>query len=146
MAYKNFKKAEIIDEIGSELRKARNAKELTLAQVADNLEQNGTHVSGIMLGRIENGQRRIDDTLLHALCELYHIDSNDLTINACQSHITALQQNKCPANSAETDVNWFLDTALPVFSLLLASVLQLPQVKVFSPVRPVRIPIQGTAC
>jgi len=99
MAYKNFKKAEIIDEIGSELRKARNAKELTLAQVADNLEQNGTHVSGIMLGRIENGQRRIDDTLLH-----------DLTINACQSHITALQQNKCPANSAETDVNWFLDT------------------------------------
>ena len=39
MAYKNFKKAEIIDEIGSELRKARNAKELTLAQVADNLEQ-----------------------------------------------------------------------------------------------------------
>ena len=83
---------------------------LTLAQVADNLEQNGTHVSGIMLGRIENGQRRIDDTLLHALCELYHIDSNDLTINACQSHITALQQNKCPANSAETDVNWFLDT------------------------------------
>lgn len=55
MAYKNFKKAEIIDEIGSELRKARNAKELTLAQVADNLEQNGTHVSGIMLGRIENG-------------------------------------------------------------------------------------------
>lgn len=108
MAYKNFKKAEIIDEIGSELRKARNAKELTLAQVADNLEQNGTHVSGIMLGRIENGQRRIDDTLLHALCELYHIDSNDLTINACQSHITALQQNKCPANSAETDVNWFL--------------------------------------
>ena len=110
MAYKNFKKAEIIDEIGSELRKARNAKELTLAQVADNLEQNGTHVSGIMLGRIENGQRRIDDTLLHALCELYHIDSNDLTINACQSHITALQQNKCPANSAETDVNWFLDT------------------------------------
>ena len=42
MAYKNFKKAEIIDEIGSELRKARNAKELTLAQVADNLEQNGT--------------------------------------------------------------------------------------------------------
>ena len=110
MAYKNFKKAEIIDEIGSELRKARNAKELTLAQVADNLEQNGTHVSGIMLGRIENGQRRIDDTLLHALCELYHIDSNDLTKNACQSHITALQQNKCPANSAETDVNWFLDT------------------------------------
>ena len=110
MAYKNFKKAEIIDEIGSELRKARNAKELTLAQVADNLEQNGTHVSGIMLGTIENGQRRIDDTLLHALCELYHIDSNDLTINACQSHITALQQNKCPANSAETDVNWFLDT------------------------------------
>ena len=72
--------------------------------------ENGTHVSGIMLGRIENGQRRIDDTLLHALCELYHIDSNDLTINACQSHITALQQNKCPANSAETDVNWFLDT------------------------------------
>ena len=74
------------------------------------MEQHGTHVSGIMLGRIENGQRRIDDTLLHALCELYHIDSNDLTINACQSHITALQQNKCPANSAETDVNWFLDT------------------------------------
>ena len=109
MAYKNFKKTEIIDELGTELRKARIAKELTLAQVADNLEQNGTHVSGIMLGRIETGQRRIDDTLLHALCELYHIDSNDLITNACHSHIATLQQNKCPANSAENDVNWLLD-------------------------------------
>lgn len=109
MAYKNFKKTEIIDELGTELRKARNTKELTLAQVADNLEQNGTHVSGIMLGRIETGQRRIDDTLLHALCELYHIDSNDLIINACHSHISALQQNKYPASFTETDVNWFLD-------------------------------------
>lgn len=109
MAYKNFKKTEIIDELGTELRKARNAKELTLAQVADNLEQNGTHISGIMLGRIETGQRRIDDTLLHALCELYHIDSNDLIINACYSHISALQQNKYPASFTETDVNCFLD-------------------------------------
>ena len=110
MAYKNFKKTEIIDELGIELRKTRNARELTLAQVADNLEQNGTHVSGIMLGRIETGQRRIDDTLLLALCELYHIDSSDLIINACQSHITSLLQNKCPASSTETDMNWFLDT------------------------------------
>ena len=110
MSYKNFKKTEIIDELGIELRKTRNARELTLAQVADNLEQNGTHVSGIMLGRIETGQRRIDDTLLLALCELYHIDSNDLIINACQSHITALLQNKCPSSSTETDMNWFLDT------------------------------------
>ena len=109
MAYKNFKKTEIIDELGTELRKARNIKGLTLAQVADNLEQNETHVSGIMLGRIETGQRRIDDTLLHALCELYHIDSNDLIINACKTHITALQQKVCPADSIGTDMNWFLD-------------------------------------
>ena len=109
MAYKNFKKTEIIDELGTELRKVRNIKGLTLAQVADNLEQNETHVSGIMLGRIETGQRRIDDTLLQALCELYHIDSNDLIINACKTHITALQQKVCPADSTETDMNWFLD-------------------------------------
>lgn len=67
-------KAEIIDEIGSELRKARNAKELTLAQVADNLEQNGTHVSGIMLGRIEKTVSVVlMILLLHALLMNYII-------------------------------------------------------------------------
>ena len=61
MPYKNFTKTEIIDELGAELRKARNSKGLTLTQVAGALEKRGTHVSSIMLGRIETGQRRIDD-------------------------------------------------------------------------------------
>lgn len=92
MAYKNFKKTEIIDELGIELRKLRNAKELTLAQVADALEKTGTHISSIMLGRIETGQRRIDDDLFHALCNHYHVNPDEITIKACQAHITALQQ------------------------------------------------------
>ena len=63
MPYKNFTKTEIIDELGAELRKARNSKGLTLTQVAGALEKRGTHVSSIMLGRIETGQRRIDTAL-----------------------------------------------------------------------------------
>lgn len=34
----------------------------------------------------------IDDTLLHALCELYHIDSNDLTITPAS--LISLHYNK----------------------------------------------------
>ena len=66
MAYKNFRKTEIIDELGAELRKVRNQKELTLAQVAAGLGELGTQISSIMLGRIETGQRRIDDDLFLA--------------------------------------------------------------------------------
>lgn len=110
MAYKNFKKTEIIDDLGRELRKARNAKELTLTQVAGALEKRGTHVSGIMLGRIETGQRRIDDTLLHALCELYHVEPNGLIINACRTHISTLQQTQNTSDSNENNMNWLIES------------------------------------
>lgn len=109
MAYKNFKKTEIIDELGNELRKVRNAKELTLAQVADALEKTGTHISSIMLGRIETGQRRIDDDLFHALCNYYHVDSNEITIKACQSHIASLKQTDNTDDSHENETLWIAE-------------------------------------
>lgn len=109
MAYKNFKKTEIIDELGIELRKVRNTKGLTLVQVADALEKRGTHVSSIMLGRIETGQRRIDDDLFHALCEFYHADPDEITIKACQTHIATLQKERNLSDAAEDDLLWIVE-------------------------------------
>ena len=96
MPYKDFKSTEIIDEIGLELRKLRNEKKLSLATVSDAMEQQQIHISGTMLGRMENGERRIDDSLLHALCRLYDADPNALIIRACQTH-SAL----CPRRSGQ---------------------------------------------
>lgn len=109
MAYKNFKKTEIIDELGIELRKARNAKELTLAQVADALEKKGTHVSGIMLGRIETGQRRIDDDLFHALCDYYHVDPDIITVHACQAHIATVEKESNTISANEDESLWIAE-------------------------------------
>jgi hypothetical protein len=60
------------------------------------MEQQQIHISGTMLGRMENGERRIDDSLLHALCRLYDADPNALIIRACQTHILALQVPSSP--------------------------------------------------
>ena len=108
MPYKNFTKTEIIDELGAELRKARNSKGLTLTQVAGALEKRGTHVSSIMLGRIETGQRRIDDELFHALCAYYDTNPDEMVIKACQAHIAALQQDK--SDTTDKDFLWLLET------------------------------------
>lgn len=90
MPYKNFKKTEIIDEIGSELHEIRISKKLTLYQVAEALESNSIHLSSTMLYRIETGERRIDDTILLSLCNYYQINPNSLIIRACQKHINKL--------------------------------------------------------
>ena len=110
MPYKNFKKTEIIDELGIELRKVRNAREMTLFQVAEALEAKGTHVSNIMLGRIETGQRRIDDDLFLALCDHYDTDPDELTIKACQAHIKNLQEESGIGQSGELEVSWIVET------------------------------------
>lgn len=99
MPYKNFKKTEIIDEIGYELRKIRTDKSLTLSQVSEGLESRGTHLTNIMLGRIETGARRLDDDLFLALCDFYHTDPDQLVIRACQSHITELQETAVQSSS-----------------------------------------------
>ena len=59
MAYKNFVKTEIIDEIGAELRTIRKEKDETLSFVASTLEKQGFHLSATMLGRIETAERRL---------------------------------------------------------------------------------------
>lgn len=87
MAYKNFKLTEIIDEIGSELRKARLNKHETLASVSKILSTDGINLSSTMLGRIENGERRIDDELFYKLCEHYDINPFLTIISASQQHI-----------------------------------------------------------
>lgn len=109
MAYKTFKKTEIIDELGTELRKNRNLKGLTLIQVADALTLKGIHISSIMLGRIETGQRRIDDTLLHALCDYYQIDPNEIIIKACKNHISSIQARTTLPVSDEDDSLWIIE-------------------------------------
>ena len=110
MAYKNFKKTEIIDELGIELRKIRNMKSLTLAQVSNALKETGTQVSAIMLGRIETGQRRIDDDLFHALCDYYRTAPDELTIKACQAHIVTLQKGKNSFDATKNDPLQILKT------------------------------------
>ncbi len=93
MAYKNFTKTEIIDEIGMELRKVRNKKGETLSYVADILNQKGFHLSTTMLGRIETAERRLDDDLFAALCSHYEVNPDELIIKACNTHIDALSKN-----------------------------------------------------
>ena len=93
MAYKNFKHTEIIEEIGAELRKARLNKNETLAIVSDTLSSNGISISPTMLGRIENGERRIDDKLFFALCDYYEINPYITIVSACKQHINTTNKN-----------------------------------------------------
>ncbi len=101
MAYKNFIKTEIIDEIGVELRTVRKGKGETLSFVAGALESQGFHLSATMLGRIENSERRIDDNLFEALCNHYHIVPNELIIRACKSHIKTLSRSLTNADTKD---------------------------------------------
>jgi len=110
MAYKNFRKTEIIDELCAELRKVRNQKELTLAQVAAGLGELGTQISSIMLGRIETGQRRIDDDLFLALCAYYDTDPDKMTIKACRAHIASLQEQNSMSDGSDDDALRIIET------------------------------------
>ena len=67
MAYKNFRCTEIIEEIGEELRRVRKQKKLTISHVAEQVSAaSGLPVSNTLLGRIETGERRIDDEIMEA--------------------------------------------------------------------------------
>lgn len=93
MAYKNFKATEIIEEIGAELRKIRTNSNLTISHVATELAENGLHISNTLLGRIENGERRIDDETLNAICDYYKVDPSSVIIAASKEHIQRLSEN-----------------------------------------------------
>lgn len=90
MAYKNFKLTEFIEEIGTELRSIRTMKKLTINTVVNDFSSSSLQLSATMLGRIETGERRIDDELFLALCHYYETDPHNLIKRAAQNHIDAL--------------------------------------------------------
>ena len=93
MAYKNFKATEIIEEIGAELRKIRTDNNQTISHVALELAKKGLHISNTLLGRIENGERRIDDDTLNAICNYYKVDPSSVIIAASKEHIRRLSES-----------------------------------------------------
>ena len=105
MAYKNFKSTEIIEEIGAELRRIRTEKKMTISHVAAELAGFGLHISNTLLGRIENGERRIDDDTLNAICSFYDVDPSTVIIAASREHIRRLSKNRAvmadPPETAE---------------------------------------------
>ena len=107
MAYKNFKATEIIEEIGAELRKIRTDSNQTISHVAIELAKNGLHISNTLLGRIETGERRIDDDTLNAICSYYKIDPSSVIIAASKEHIRRLSEpasdNADSSEPAETE-------------------------------------------
>ena len=94
MAYKNFKATEIIEEIGAELRMIRTDSNQTISHVANKLAENGLHISNTLLGRIENGERRIDDDTLNAICNYYKVNPSSLIIAASKEHIRRLSERQ----------------------------------------------------
>lgn len=107
MAYKNFKATEIIEEIGTELRKIRTDSNQTISHVAIELAKNGLHISNTLLGRIENGERRIDDDTLNAICNYYNVAPSSVIIAASREHIRRLSEspseNAAASEPAETE-------------------------------------------
>lgn len=93
MAYKNFTLTEIIEEIGLELKKIRLQKKLTISHVANELANSGLHISSTLLSRMENGERRIDDVTLKALCQYYNVNPHSVVITASQVHIEKLHDD-----------------------------------------------------
>ena len=87
MAYGNFRKTEIIEEIGSELRKARKAKKYTLGDLSQQLSVRGVNLSPTLLSRMENGERRIDDDTLEAVCGILEADAAAVVAAAAREHI-----------------------------------------------------------
>ena len=91
MAYKNFRCTEIIEEIGEELRRVRKQKKLTISHVAEQVSAaSGLPVSNTLLGRIETGERRIDDEIMEAICAFYGVHSREIVIAAARKHIQRL--------------------------------------------------------
>lgn len=111
MAYKNFRMTEIIEEVGTELRKLRKEQELTLKQVSELLEKDGLEISGTLLGRIETGERRIDDDTLDALCRLYETDPASVVKKACSMHIEILEKQTgvSEVSEAQSVLNLYME-------------------------------------
>lgn len=92
MAYKNFKLTEIVEELGSELRKIRISKGHSISFVAGALTHSGFQISNTLLGRIENGERRIDDDTLKSLCDFYQVAPSSVVIAASREHIREISE------------------------------------------------------
>ena len=92
MAYGNFRKTEIIEEIGSELRKARKAKKYTLGELSQQLSVRGMNLSPELLSRMENGERRIDDDTLEAVCGILEADAAAVVAAAAREHIRRISE------------------------------------------------------
>lgn len=103
MAYKNFKSTEIIEEIGAELRKVRLSKNYTISYVASKLTESGLPISNTLLGRVENGERRIDDAALDAICAFYQVNPKTVVIAASQEHIRRLSEEIDTPSASHTD-------------------------------------------
>lgn len=63
--------------IGTMLREERFAKKMTLTQVAELL-----HVTPMTVQRYEKGTRKISESTLNALCDIYGISSEKLLRNS----------------------------------------------------------------
>ncbi len=100
MAYKNFCKTEILEEIGGELRKARRERKLTLAEVSEQLSARGVTLSATLLSRMENGERRIDDVTLETICSLYGVRPETVAAAASREHIRRLSPEEAAAAEA----------------------------------------------
>ena len=107
MAYKNFKLTEILEEIGAELRKARQEKSYTISYVATRLTESGLTISNTLLGRVENGERRIDDEALEAICAFYQVDPRQIIIEASREHIRRLSDEEEKKKPVETLVTLY---------------------------------------
>lgn len=104
MAYKNFRCTEIIEEIGEELRRIRKQKKQTISYVAERVAAaSGLPVSSTLLGRIETGERRIDDEIMDAICSYYGVLSRDIVIAASRKHIRRLA-GTAAADSGPEDI------------------------------------------
>lgn len=103
MAYKNFKSTEIIEEIGAELRKVRLTQNYTISYVASQLTESGLTISNTLLGRVENGERRIDDETLEAICAFYQVDPKTIIIAASQEHIRRLSEDDSAPSVEQSD-------------------------------------------
>ena len=113
MAYGNFRKTEIIEEIGSELKKARKAKKYTLGDLSQQLSAQGMNLSPALLSRMENGERRIDDDTLEAVCGILEADTAAVVAAAAREHIRRVTETAGQGESHVKDLSGSPAAGLP---------------------------------
>ena len=130
MAYKNFRCTEIIEEIGEELRRVRKQKKLTISHVAEQVSAaSGLPVSNTLLGRIETGERRIDDEIMEAICAFYGVHSREIVIAAARKHIQRLSGETAGDEEQENRGASLMPTKLRTMSSMKKGKLQRPKCK-----------------